>query len=351
MTLSMRRVWYGVFILGLVVCTASAPLLAQPAQKAEAARHHSRGLSLVKAHAYGEAIAEFNQAYDLGRDFAVLYDIAQAYISIDQPVFAVDTLRKYLSQGGNRVPAARRKAVEAEVSEQEGRIATLLVRPNVTGASIRLDGIEVGTAPMSEDLRINAGAHLIAVAAEGYRPWEQPVDLVGGEQKILDIRLEAKMAPAAPPASPAPAPATTGASAITAPIPVAAVEQPAQPASPPMSTERKVAFGLAGLGVAALTMGGVYGMRALSKRHDSDTFCPQDQCTQAGVDLNNQAKTAARIADVAFGIGLASAAVATYLFVRSPKHQTVAEAPRNDGVRLYADIAPGRTGIALRGAW
>jgi hypothetical protein len=347
----MRRVWYGVVIFGLVVCNASTPVLAQPAQKAEAARHHSRGLSLVKSHAYGEAIAEFNQAYDLGRDFAVLYDIGQAYISIDQPVFAVDTLRKYLSQGGNRVPAARRKVVEAEVSKQEGRIATLLVRPNVTGATIRLDGIEVGTAPMSVDLRINAGAHLIAVVAEGYRPWEQPVDLVGGEQKILDVRLEASAPPAVPPPSAAAASATSSAGAVAAPIPVAAVAQPTPPASPPMSTERKVAFGLAGLGVAALTMGGVYGMRALSKRHDSDTFCPQNQCTQAGVDLNNQAKTAARIADVAIGVGLASAAVATYLFVRSPKYQTVAESPRNDGVRLHADIAPGRTGVVLRGAW
>jgi hypothetical protein len=323
----MGRVHCGISILGLLVCGLSMPALAEPSQKDEALHHYQRGLSLVQSHAYGEAIAELNQAYDIGHDAQVLYDIAHAYVAIDQPVFASDMLKKYLSLAGSSLLQAKLDVVEAEISKQEERIATLLVQTNVASAVLRVDGIEVGKLPMTDALRMNAGAHLIAISAVGFQPWEQPLELAGRERRTLDIRLQR-----------VPAVGLTDASTSGA-------------ASPPMSTGRKLALALGGLGVAAIAIGSVYGIRAIAKKHDSDALCPQDQCTQAGVDLNNEAKSAARVSDVAFGVGLASAAVATYLFLRSPKYQPTAEADADQPVRWLADVRPGHAGVLLRATW
>jgi PEGA domain len=336
----MRLTFCGIPVLGLVLCAVPAMAHAQPKQKAEAQRHYERGLSLVKAHTYGEAIAEFNQAYDLGQDFAVLYDIGQAYVAIDQPVFAVDAMRKYLEQGGKRIAQSKRNVVEAEISKQESRIATIVVHASVAGAALRVDGADMGKAPATNDIRVSAGAHLIGVSADGYRSWEKRLELLGGEHKTVEASLELDQPTAA----------------RTSAMPVAAVPSPGAESSAvvataprPLSMERKLAYALGGVSVLALTLGSVYGARAISKRHDSDNFCPQNQCSQAGVDLNNQAQSAARISDITLGVGLVSAAAAVYLWLR-PAHSEAPSASAQ-GPRLLATIGPEHAGLAWGGTW
>ena len=346
-----------------------APLaaFAEPGSKVEARRHFENGLAQVKNKAYGEAIAEFNQAYDLGHDFAVLYEIGQAYVAIDHPVFAVRTLKQYLGEGGKRIPAARRKQVEAEIAKQQGQIATVFVHATIERAVVKVDGVDVGRTPLPDKLEVTGGSHLISATAVGCRPWEQRANLPGGERRDIEIQFEAAEFPAAaagpvaaapvsPLATPAtsapPAPANaTAAPAPTPPVAGAAATPAAAAVAPPLPKAKVAAYVLGGLGAGALVVGGVYGVRAISKRHDSDAACPKNQCSPAGVDLNNQAKSAALVADITIGVGLVSLAVATYLLLRSPPEQPSPATTSAKGVRMLADVRPGQAGLALRGSW
>ncbi len=65
--------------------------------KVEAGQHFDRGLTLAKQKAYVEAIDEFNRAYQLSPHFTVMYNLGQAYLALEQPVYAVDALRRYLA--------------------------------------------------------------------------------------------------------------------------------------------------------------------------------------------------------------------------------------------------------------
>jgi hypothetical protein len=118
----------------------------------------------------------------------------------------------------------------------------------------------------------------------------------------------------------------------------------------PFPTGKAVAYVLGGVGVAALAVGAVYGARALSKRHDSDAYCPKNQCSQTGVDLNEQAKTAARVADISIGVGLVSVAVATYLLLRAPSSDANPPATAQR-TRVLAEVGPRQAGLLLRGSW
>ena len=104
--------------------------------------------------------------------------------------FAVKTLKKFLAEGGKQVPAVRRKEAEAAVSTQQRRIASVTIHATVDGLVLRVDGIAVGKTPLPAPLELKAGAHFLSASVEGYRPWDQPLDLAGGEKRDLEIRLE-----------------------------------------------------------------------------------------------------------------------------------------------------------------
>jgi hypothetical protein len=71
-----------------------------------------------------------------------------------------------------------------------------------------------------------------------------------------------------------------------------------------------------GAGVATAGVGSFFGVQALSKRHDSDAYCPTDTtCTARGVTLNDQAKTDAWVANIGVGVGLVGIAVGSYLLL------------------------------------
>jgi len=349
----MRPVLRGVFGICVILCFAPRSGLAQTNAKAEARQHHALGLASMKNKAFGEAIAELNQAYDLGHDFAVLYDIGQAYVAMEQPVFAVKMLKKYLADGGKQVPAARRKEAEATLAAQQWRIASVTIHATVDGVVLRVDGLAVGKTPLSAPLELGAGPHFLSASAEGYRPWNQPLELACGEKRDLEIRLEPSDTTPAAPVAAVPVPvAPTAVMTPPAPPPVLAETATAPSPTPtPFPTRTVVAYALGGAGIAALVVGGVYGVTAITDRHDSNAACPQNQCTQAGVDLNNQAKTAAHVADIGIGVGLVSVAVATYLLLRPAQAEAPTATASAPGVRLAAGVGPNQASVGLRGSW
>lgn len=358
----MRPVFRGVLGVCVVLCLAPGSSHADPGAKAEARQHHNLGLASMKHKAYGEAIAELNQAYDLGHDFAVLYDIGQAYIAMEQPVFAVKMLKKYLAEGGKQVSGSRRKEVEATLATQQWRIASVTIRAAVDGVVLRVDGLAVGKTPLPASLELGAGPHFLSASAEGYRTWNQPLELSCGEKRDLDIRLELSEAAPAAPVAVSPLPAAPAAVTVPSPVPspapplLADITAPSSapssaPASAGFPTRKIVAYALGGVGIAALAVGSAYGVAALTNRRDSDAACPQNQCSQTGVDLNNQAKTSARVADIGIGVGLVGVAVATYLLLRPAQSEAAPASAAAPGVRLAAGVGPHQAAVALRGSW
>lgn len=83
------------------------------------------------------------------------------------------------------------------------------------------------------------------------------------------------------------------------------------------SMRRTAGFVVGAVGVAALGLGGYFGVRALGKRSDSDSACPDGHCTAEGVSLNDDAKSAAWISDIALGAGLVGVGVGAYLVLTS----------------------------------
>ncbi len=174
----------------LSLATWSQAGLAQKDAQVEARESFALGYRLVQEGKLEAGIAAFERAYAASPHFSVLYNLAQAYAASGQVVRAVETFERYLSEGAEQVPEARRTSVNGAIAYHSRRIGELSVGAP-RGASITLDGHVVGTAPLAAPLRVGAGTHVLRVELPGHRASERSVSVEGETEGHVDFRLEA----------------------------------------------------------------------------------------------------------------------------------------------------------------
>lgn len=255
------------------------------AQVDEARTRFARGVELYKEGDFRAAIIEFKRAYELAPNFRVLFNLGQAYQEMQDYAAALDAFERYLKDGGAEVPADRATHVKNEVEKLLGRVATLSIAVNVGGATVSVDDVSVGTAPLAGPVRISAGRRKITVSKAGYQSATQHVELAGRDQKSLTFELSATPSAAAPTPAPAPAPAPKE-----------------KPKASGMSTGFWVGMGVtAALAVSA----GVVGYTAIRAKNDHDDKLDELGTSKADLDdSRKRVKTLALTADILAGSAL-----------------------------------------------
>jgi hypothetical protein len=164
---------------------ATAP---SPAAKAEARERFDRGLRLFEKGENAGALAEFKRVNEIIPNPLVLYNMGLVYAAMNRPVEAVDTLGAFLAQSTSGQREQRKHATEIR-DEQATRIARLVVntQPPVT---VEIDGIEVGTTPLVEPIRVASGAHVVGAQAPGFLPTRKEVTLAGQVTETLTLVLQ-----------------------------------------------------------------------------------------------------------------------------------------------------------------
>ena len=175
-------------LMSLALLVAAAPAGAD--SKEEAKRHFDRALELVDEGGFEEAVIEFKRAYDLTPHYMVLFNLGQAYVGLGSPVEAVDTLKRYLEEGGDRIQPDRRAAVEAEIKRQQARIARLTITAKPDGGTVWVDEKEAGVTPLTAPVRVGIGRHVVLVRREGYLPSEKRITVAGEEKRSLHFDLK-----------------------------------------------------------------------------------------------------------------------------------------------------------------
>lgn len=184
----------------LVVAAHVASAARADDHAADAKRHYARGVELVRDSLYAEAAVEFEAAYRAKPHFAVLYNLGQSYVALGRPVEALDALERYLRDGGSDIKPDRRDQITAELARQRGRVGLLALRIAQQGATVRVDGRELGRAPLAP-VRLAVGAHMVELSLAGFTPRVVEVKIVGEETSTVELSLAPVAPPAIPPAS------------------------------------------------------------------------------------------------------------------------------------------------------
>jgi hypothetical protein len=213
------------------------------ASRTAARNHYQQGLTLVEQSHFEQALEEFRAAYQASPQFAVLYNIGQTCIALGRPVDAVAALEQYLGEGKLEIPPERREQVEKQLTTLKAKTAELAIVTLEPGASLELDGQELGRAPLPAPVRVTPGDHVVSVRAEDGSKLSRTVKLQAGD--LLELRLD-------PPPVPVRELEPTNTPAVVDREPTHPVAAPEPHSSTGTRTLGYVVAGLgAGLGVAA----------------------------------------------------------------------------------------------------
>jgi tetratricopeptide (TPR) repeat protein len=133
----------------LAVAVSVAPggaeaMQASPAQKQEMMEHYERATRAYDIQKYQEAVEEYQKAYEIAGDPAMLYNVAQAYRLNGQLTEALHSYRRYLQRSPN---ARNREDVERKIADLEQTIETRRKAAEAEAAAARQARTPVTTPP------------------------------------------------------------------------------------------------------------------------------------------------------------------------------------------------------------
>jgi tetratricopeptide (TPR) repeat protein len=177
--------------LGLALALLATPAAADGPKGAEADTHFRHGVELYRDGDFTTALVEFQRAYELDAKYQVLYNIAEAYFQLQDYAHALQTFQRYLTDGGKRISAKRRKEVDKELEKLKGRVARLSVVTSEPGATVTIDDATVATTPLNEALLVSAGRRKVTATLPGRPPVTRVVELAGGDIQTITLEIPA----------------------------------------------------------------------------------------------------------------------------------------------------------------
>jgi tetratricopeptide (TPR) repeat protein len=120
---SYRKIVSSILAATVVLGGARAAVAMQmtPSQKQEMLEHYERATRAYDIQKYAEAIEEYQKAYEIAGDPAMLYNVAQAYRLNDQLREALHAYRRYLQRSPN---ARNRDDVERKILDLQATLDT-----------------------------------------------------------------------------------------------------------------------------------------------------------------------------------------------------------------------------------
>jgi hypothetical protein len=350
---SSRNRWLLVAHLALVPmvipATASAAPSASERTTARALFDEARRLMASGKHA--DACPKLEEAQRLDPGMGTQFNLADCYEHVGRTASAwslfldVAAAAKASAQGAREAEARKRAAALAPKLSR----LTVTVSKEVDGLDVKRDGVALAKATWGTAVPLDPGTHTITASAPGRKAWSAKIDLAadGAAQTVTipELAADAPIAPVAPVVA-----MTAPATASSPPPPVAIdTTTPAAPdaAQAEASSTRTIGFVVGGFGVAALGVGGYFGVQALSKGSDAKAACPTTSCTSAaGVGNSDDAHTAATIANIGISVGLVALGIGTYLVLRSP-----AQSKTGTTVRVAPKVDAHGGGLTMHATW
>jgi tetratricopeptide (TPR) repeat protein len=173
----------------LTCALTSGELAAQTDRVAEGRAHFSRGVEYYKDEDYRNAMVEFKRAYELAPNYKLLYNLGQTAQDLKDYAFALKSLERYVSEGGNEIAPERKSEVLANIRKLKQRVAEVTIHSNLNDAELLVDDVPVGRTPLASALVVSAGRRSISLT-KGSVTTVRTIEVAGGERTELTLNLE-----------------------------------------------------------------------------------------------------------------------------------------------------------------
>ncbi len=307
----------------LLVGIAARPASADDKSAAEA--EFVKAKRLMNEQQFAEACAAFERSDRLDPQNGTKYNLALCYVDLGRTASAFVIFRELAASDQNRTRKADSKKRAAAL---EPKLIKLLVttRAATPGLVVTRDGADV-TRLVGIEEPIDPGRYRIAASADGYRSWEQEVEVTAGEGAVITVEIPALERPGEP-----------------GPDQRVIEEPPRRDAggAPRGRGRRILGIATAGVGAVSVGVGLVFGLAAAATWDEVKVLCGDDlDCdTQADYDEARakveDARGAGTLSNILVGVGLVAVAGGVYLWLTAPHGVQVAPQVDGDAVGLVA---------------
>jgi hypothetical protein len=244
-------------------------LLVGSAAAEDAETLYKRGVELFNKGDFKEAAQSFRSAYELRPSWRIFYNIAQSEASAKRYGLALEAFESYLTGGGDEIEFDRKEAVLAELDRLRKMVGSLEVKTK-EGATIFVDGVERGEAPLIGKLAVSASQeHTTYAVIDGKETKKKRFKIRGGDTLAVHIGDEKTSNAEKPDATPqGDRPPRTRYEQIDTSTP--SDDKPA-----PLAITGGI---FAGLGAGALIAGIVTGVRTNKLDESLKKDCPDGNC-------------------------------------------------------------------------
>ncbi len=158
-------------------------------QQLEVEQLVAAGLRFAADKQLVQALAEFERAYELGQDPAVLLHMARAYRQTGDFPKALSTYEEFLSSGEGKVEPQLLEVGRGELEELKALPGRLQIASIPEGAQVTLDGKPIGKTPLPDTLTLSAGSHELRATLDGYEPSTKTLEVKRGGSLAVTLKL------------------------------------------------------------------------------------------------------------------------------------------------------------------
>lgn len=295
-TVRTRAAW--VIAFGGCVLRGGTAMADEGAARAE--RLFREAAELVTRGQYEGACSRLEESQDLEPAVGTEFNLADCLEHVGKLASARQRFENVVSIAHQAGKFEREKVARARADALTARVGgvELSVARELDGLAIRVDGKSVASEERRL-VRLDRGKHVVVASAPLHVAFRAEVDIEDGATTRLAI-------PA------------------LAPVPSAPTEPPGPP---PTHPRRTLGLALAGVGVAGLATGGIFGAMALSLRGEAESECPAAtygfHCpTASGADAWNRASARGNVSTIAFVAGGVLLAAGAALWLTAPRSST-----------------------------
>lgn len=258
------------------------------------------------------ACPKFAESQRMDPATGTLLNLAACHESTGKLASAWSEFNEALSAAQRDGREDRVRFAKDHIHALENKVAHVTIRVPATGGDvpleIRLDDIPVGRPAWGTALPVDQGKHVVETRTPGGTPWYREIVVDTETREMIvdvpDARLHASDAE--------------------------------------VRKRRTLVQIAGGVGAAGIVAGSIFGLYAFSRWHDAESACPTGKgCNPTSMDARSSANASAIGADVAFGIGIAGLAVATYVWATTPRSTAAS------GVHLQAVPVVGRAAMGM----
>ncbi len=162
-----------------------------PSTQKQALEIFRLGNAALKESQWRIAADRYREALKLWDHPAINYNLALALLQLDQPIETYQRLDAALKYGAAPLDSDKFEQAQRYKALVEKQVARVVIRCDVDGAVVKLNGSQVFVGPGSHSAMVRAGAITIVAAKEGFLTNEQSPTLLGGETRTIDLALVA----------------------------------------------------------------------------------------------------------------------------------------------------------------